>query len=173
MIVGGLHAASYGANDSAIDSDNTGLYSNSQFGTGSMRIGFGQANTSGVGLTYKDTSGSFSWTFDKAVGRWGYKWANLGTPYFLMWYDRTATPANGYARDLSTENGALGITEHYFGSPSQMKYRGLGSAAPVSGTYLQGDIIWNSAPVAGGFIGWVCTVGGTPGTWKTFGAISV
>lgn len=173
MIVGGLHAAGYGTNDPAIDSDITGLYSNSQFGTGSMRIGFGQANTSGVGLTYKDTGGTFVWTFNKAVGRWGYQWAGLGSPHFLMFYDRTATPANGYPRDLSSENGALGVSEHYFGGATQMKFRGLGSAAPVSGAYIQGDIIWNSAPTAGGFIGWVCTAGGTPGTWKTFGAISV
>jgi hypothetical protein len=30
----------------------------------------------------------------------------------------------------------------------------------------------NSAPTAGGNIGWVCTTAGTPGTWKTFGAIA-
>jgi len=53
-----------------------------------------------------------------------------------------------------------------------MKLRSLGSAAPTTGTYLQGDIVYNSAPTAGGNIGWVCTAGGTPGTWKTFGSIA-
>jgi hypothetical protein len=53
-----------------------------------------------------------------------------------------------------------------------MKYRGIAAAAPVSGDYLVGDIVWNSAPSSGGFIGWVCTTAGSPGTWKTFGAIS-
>ncbi len=43
---------------------------------------------------------------------------------------------------------------------------------PVVGTWKAGDILWNYAPTAGGFIGWVCVTGGTPGTWKTFGAIS-
>ena len=47
-----------------------------------------------------------------------------------------------------------------------------GNAAPASGTYRQGDIIWNTAPSAGADIGWVCVTGGTPGTWKTFGAIA-
>lgn len=47
-----------------------------------------------------------------------------------------------------------------------------GSAAPTSGTYKQGDVVYNSAPASGGFVGWVCTTGGTPGTWKTFGLIS-
>lgn len=49
---------------------------------------------------------------------------------------------------------------------------GAGSAPPVSGTYAQGAILLDETPSAGGFIGWVCTTGGTPGTWKTFGAIS-
>ena len=46
-------------------------------------------------------------------------------------------------------------------------------AAPTSGSWSQGDIVFNSAPTTGGFIGWVCVATGTPGTWKTFGAISV
>ncbi len=46
------------------------------------------------------------------------------------------------------------------------------SAAPVSGTWAVGDIIYNTAPAAEGYVGWVCTGAGTPGTWKTFGVIS-
>jgi len=40
------------------------------------------------------------------------------------------------------------------------------AAVPVSGTWQQGNVIWNSAASAGGVPGWVCTVAGTPGTWK-------
>jgi hypothetical protein len=43
---------------------------------------------------------------------------------------------------------------------------------PSSGRWLQGDIVFNATPSAGGVIGWVCVAGGTPGTWKTFGAIA-
>lgn len=49
---------------------------------------------------------------------------------------------------------------------------GRAAAAPVSGTYAVGSIIYDSAPTAGGYIGWVCTTAGTPGTWKTFGPIT-
>ena len=35
-----------------------------------------------------------------------------------------------------------------------------------------GDICLNTNATAGGNIGWVCTVAGTPGTWKAFGTIS-
>jgi len=45
-------------------------------------------------------------------------------------------------------------------------------AAPTTGTWRQGDIIYNSAPVSGGYAGWICTAAGTPGTWKTYGLIS-
>lgn len=47
-----------------------------------------------------------------------------------------------------------------------------GAAEPTTGTYAQGDIVFNNAPTSGGYVGWVCTAGGTPGTWKTFGLIS-
>ncbi len=40
------------------------------------------------------------------------------------------------------------------------------------GTYEQGDIIWNTGAAASGTAGWICVTAGTPGTWKTFGAIS-
>ncbi|MBK7366268.1 MAG: right-handed parallel beta-helix repeat-containing protein [Nitrosomonas sp.] len=46
------------------------------------------------------------------------------------------------------------------------------SSAPVSGSFSLGDIVYNTSPSAGGFVGWICTQAGTPGTWKTFGAIS-
>lgn len=44
-------------------------------------------------------------------------------------------------------------------------------AAEVGGA-IQGDIVLNPLPTAGGFIGSVCTVTGNPGTWRTYGVIS-
>lgn len=43
---------------------------------------------------------------------------------------------------------------------------------PTTGTWQQGDIVWNSSPASTGYIGWVCTAAGTPGTWKGFGVIA-
>lgn len=45
-------------------------------------------------------------------------------------------------------------------------------AAPTTGTWARGDIVWHSSPAASGNIGWVCTAAGTPGTWKAFGTIA-
>jgi hypothetical protein len=46
------------------------------------------------------------------------------------------------------------------------------TSAPTSGTFAPGDFIRNSAPVEAGtagskyvLTGWLCTVGGTPGTF--------
>lgn len=44
-------------------------------------------------------------------------------------------------------------------------------ASPTQGTWKRGDIVWNQFPSANGYVGWVCTIGGTPGTWKGFGVI--
>jgi hypothetical protein len=46
------------------------------------------------------------------------------------------------------------------------------AAVPTTGTHVVGEIVWNSAPASGGFIGWVCTVAGKPGTWATFGPVT-
>ena len=47
-----------------------------------------------------------------------------------------------------------------------------GEAAPTYGSFTQGDIVWNTKPVPGGWIGWVCVGSGTPGTWIQFGAVA-
>lgn len=46
------------------------------------------------------------------------------------------------------------------------------AAAPTTGTWARGDIVYHNAPEAEGNIGWVCVSGGTPGTWKAFGVIA-
>ena len=47
----------------------------------------------------------------------------------------------------------------------------VAASIPTTGTYAAGDFIRNSAPVEAGtagskyvVLGWICTVGGTPGT---------
>ncbi len=40
-----------------------------------------------------------------------------------------------------------------------------GTAAPTTGTYTAGDMVIASSANASAF-GWICTVSGTPGTWK-------
>jgi len=47
------------------------------------------------------------------------------------------------------------------------------SAAPSSGKWAVGEMVQNTAPSAGSPYGWVCTTGGTPGTWSPFGLVGL
>ena len=46
-----------------------------------------------------------------------------------------------------------------------------GERPPESGTFNQGDIVWNSNPQQRNFVGWICTQSGNPGIWCQFGEI--
>ena len=46
-----------------------------------------------------------------------------------------------------------------------------GTEIPTSGTFRQGDIVWNENTISSGYVGWVCTREGTPGEWRPFGQI--
>ena len=48
----------------------------------------------------------------------------------------------------------------------------VGGSEPESGNYVIGDVVWNDTPTPNGYMGWVCTKSGTPGTWKAFGKIA-
>jgi hypothetical protein len=82
--------------------------------------------------------------------------------------------AGNYIGDFSGARGTVTIIgantvlgRNQFGDRPQ-----YASAAPTTLSWVVGDIVYNTTSTAGGFIGWVCTTAGTPGTWKTFGAIS-
>lgn len=68
-------------------------------------------------------------------------------------------------RDVATQ--VNGLTEGRIAAAS-----GALTAAPTTGTWAQGDFVRNSAPAEAGtagskyvVTGWICTAGGTPGTW--------
>ena len=44
-------------------------------------------------------------------------------------------------------------------------------APPRAGSFAQGDITWNSQPVRGSVLGWVCVKAGAPGTWMPFASL--
>lgn len=47
------------------------------------------------------------------------------------------------------------------------------SAAPTSGSWASGDVVWHTAPSAGGVPGWMCITSGSPGTWKAMANLAV
>jgi hypothetical protein len=78
--------------------------------------------------------------------------------------------------DINNSTSGLTITNRYGNIDRLLQLDqaaiNFAAAAPTTGAHKLGERVYNSAPVAGGTEGWVCTAAGTPGTWKTFGSIS-
>ena len=117
---------------------------------------------------------------------------NDGTAHWFIWDNTTtifsanvfsvpiAVAATSVTIRIYTDYGTGGSTDiNYFdslflsiGNPSYyIEKEFWASGAPAVGTWLKGYKVWNITPSAAGNIGWVCTAGGTPGTWRTFGVI--
>lgn len=78
-------------------------------------------------------------------------------------------PAGYYLRIKADGSGIEAVAA--LGSGAAMPFD-TGSAPPTDGTWALGAVRFNSAPELGGNVGWICVVGGTPGTWAAFGFIS-
>jgi hypothetical protein len=69
--------------------------------------------------------------------------------------------------------GKVVFPELFVGAGNGARSVTAASTAPTTGYHAQGEVVYNIAADAGGFVGWYCTVSGEPGTWNTFGPISV
>jgi parallel beta-helix repeat protein len=71
--------------------------------------------------------------------------------------------------DVNYRNNVL-LSSKLPATPSvQASIIGTASATPAAGTFRLGDIILKAN--ATDYVGWICTVAGTPGTWNPFGQI--
>jgi len=172
MVIGGSHGAA--VNGPQIDCDvQTGITMRSlslKSGDGNASLGIGQGATKEEFLNFT-SDGWSTWRMKSAKGRAYIDWANLGNSECLAFYNRSlCKPENGYKRDLgSFWASPIGLPLGYFGAG--MLARVEGAAAPTEGKWLRGDVMWNTAPVAGGNAGWMCVESGEPGVWRPFGAI--
>jgi len=76
--------------------------------------------------------------------------------------------------DKATMDVMSGFTQLAYGSGDDARHRFKFvnyTDKPAAGTFDTGMRIYFTAPAAGGSLGCVCTTGGTPGTWKYFGAV--
>lgn len=61
---------------------------------------------------------------------------------------------------------AVGVPDRVLQPDITVPVRWSNTAAPTTGTWERGDVVWNStSSISGGLLSWVCTVAGTPGTW--------
>ena len=75
-------------------------------------------------------------------------------------WELNAVPGYNYYHDMQ---GALKIMGNRHTAAA---------AAPASGTWAVGDIVFNSVPSTGQPIGWMCTNATGSGTWKSMGALA-
>jgi hypothetical protein len=54
---------------------------------------------------------------------------------------------------------------------TEWRSRAYGPEAPRTGTWVAGDVVYNTNPSLGGNVGWICVSSGAPGVFKPFGAI--
>ena len=64
------------------------------------------------------------------------------------------------------------LPQRHFAPPSAPAEGTSPPPGLASGTWKVGDLVWNTKPAAGGWVGWVCVTAGPPAVWKAFGAIS-
>jgi hypothetical protein len=78
-------------------------------------------------------------------------------------------------REQSLPSGNMMFEQGFFlGSAEYARYQGNSGSAPTANTaaeFGRGDILWNTNPAQGGYVGWVCVKPGKPGEWLPFGKI--
>jgi hypothetical protein len=84
----------------------------------------------------------------------------------LVYIDGTATFVDCSHNSFNTNDLVASNKGGFFNfSDSGNRVAYLGDV-PTTGTWRQGDIVWDTNPAAGTTPGWVCVTAGTPGTWK-------
>jgi hypothetical protein len=94
---------------------------------------------------------------------------NAGAPSFWSFFANSAK-ITGAAGSV-TPIGLTTIVRYHSQNNEWDNVVRYGTAAPADGTWRRGDIVLRSNPSNSGKAGFVCTVAGSPGTWKEFGVI--
>jgi len=112
-------------------------------------------------VTFKDNVTKVS---DALVTYWFMISSSVNYAVYIDGNSFSGTPTVGYFRPGSGPYN-LGFNNHGLGNRTLIG----GDPTGTGGTYQTGDRVFNSGPSDGAPLGWVCTAGGTPGTWHPFG----
>lgn len=93
---------------------------------------------------------------------WDY---NAGTSTYLITGPDTT---QAFGRTAPVPH-ALGVRNLFTRADSFGRQITHASAAPTTGNWAQGDVVFNTGAAVGQPKGWQCTVTGTPGTWVSMG----
>lgn len=133
----------------------------------------GNAGTTYVGLACQANTGACNFTVSGNLigstkvssptlqGIWLY--ANGGGSGFGTVTGNNVQPGAGLLLDASAAMAGMLIANNSFN---------YAAAFPTTGSWTKGTVVWNTGVAAGGSPGWVCTTGGTSGTWKTMATVA-
>ncbi|WBO23698.1 hypothetical protein [Sphingomonas abietis] len=110
----------------------------------------------------------FAWSFNFARKAYSLRYGG-SDPEMILCAGPSSTMT--YGRPHPVRNPAVQIASLFVGVEDKARQIDFAMAAPAVGDHGRGDIVFNLDATAGGFAGWICVAAGTPGTWKTFGAI--
>lgn len=128
--------------------------------SGNAPLGFAEIK----GNTVINVGGEVSWDNTVAVG-------SLYVDHIGSNRPESTVRASATSRWVNRTNGDLYVKKSDGNAATGWRLERYADAAPTSGSYARGDIVYNASPSASGTIGWVCTTAGSPGTFKAFGAI--
>ncbi len=158
LVIGGLHGAQVKGSGTLVTGDTQG---------NTLKTEIFKARAPGSSAQVEMTPNGFDfddyYQFMRQGNDFAFTVLNSGSPsnWAMRWTgDGTSHPVGN--RKMVFDNG-FGLGQKKVLS---------GTAAPTSGAYNQGDMMFNSAPTAGGPTGWMCVAGGTPGTWKAMGSLA-
>ena len=115
--------------------------------------------------------GAIDFRYNLAAGSWDWCW-NKSTATTSVRFVAGFSQNQTGGRSTKLPNGSVLFPQGlWIGQTGNARQQTNAVAAPTTGEWARGDVVWNRNPSAGGKVGWVCTAGGTPGTWKPFGAI--
>ncbi len=89
---------------------------------------------------------------------------------FLTGVTTPWTAGSGQLNTLICNNGIADPNSTVSGTVNSHAGRFYATASPSSGTWLQGDVVWDRNPGSGtnAVLGWICSTAGTSGTWQPF-----
>jgi hypothetical protein len=138
------------------------------YGGVSVGITLGTKNADGAVLTLGRGGNYANWKLRAdppgSIGAsWGLNYGGSSVCTPICWPDGDSRTGRAYAPEFPR---GICIGDQTNNAGSRDKLIITGTAAPTTGTWQQGDLVINRAPTAGGTWAWVCTAGGTPGTWS-------
>lgn len=166
---GSSSGAFYSNTSTGVTGDHSMSYLGRDNSGNRMIVSLGGDANNGDLLRYTNPSDIVVWRIKRALATDNISWVcfNSQTASVLTGPNTT----NTFGRSAPVPYRWL-YPDMFIGSGNNARNITSASAAPTTGEHAKGDVVWNANPTAGGNAGWICTVGGTPGTWNTFGPIS-